>query len=171
MTEADLGRLLDDGDNIVRVLTARKENIAETVAGLDVYTRTLADAIAPGTLPDGSRYGNMKIFIDLGELRSLICAVLGPSSPEADLAAVREALATSVPELSCPADGAAPPAGDGADGAPPATDAADVQREEPEEAPPTDPLADLLSTLATPDVAANDGTFGDVLAALLGGPR
>jgi phospholipid/cholesterol/gamma-HCH transport system substrate-binding protein len=153
-TEADLGRLLDDGDNIVRVLTARKENISEVIVGLDSYTATLADAIAPGTLPDGSRYGHMKIFIDFGELRDLLCSVLEPT----ELAAVREALATRVPELACAGEGPAePPAGSSGSG--PAT---------PPAGPEPDPVADLLAELATPDLSTADGTVGDLLATLIG---
>ncbi|WP_421121524.1 MCE family protein [Aquihabitans daechungensis] len=81
VNEADIGALLADGNNIVRVLTARKANISETIRGLDTYTATLADAIAPGTLPDGSRYGNLKLFIDLSQIQDLLCMVLAPARP------------------------------------------------------------------------------------------
>lgn len=145
-------------------LTARKENISESIRGLDLYTQTLADAIAPGTLPDGSRYGHMKIFVDLGELLGFVCTILGPSSPGADLSAVREALAAAVPALSCPGDGGAPgsapsPSGPGTPSAP--TPA-------PSE-PATDPTTELVSGLATPDASTDGGTVGDLLAGMLGG--
>ncbi|MCU1370664.1 MAG: MCE-family protein Mce1A [Ilumatobacteraceae bacterium] len=167
VNEADIGSILADGRNIVRVLTARKANISETIRGLDTYTDTLADAIAPGTLPDGSRYGHLKLFIDLSQIQDLLCMVLGPSSPGTDLSAVREALAARVPELSCPGDGgAASPAGPGETPAPgsptPPTGPID----------PTDladPVTDLTSALATPDDAAGGGSVGDLLAPLLGG--
>lgn len=167
VNEADIGQLLDDGDNIVRVLTAHKANISETIRGLDTYTTTLADAIAPGTLPDGSRYGNMKLFIDLGDLQGLLCSVLGPDSPGADLSAVRAALADRVPQLACPGDAAASVPGTAApspsasgDGHAPAVPGADQ---------PPDPVTELVSALASPAPDGDGGTVGDLLAPLLGG--
>ncbi|MFN8019211.1 MAG: MlaD family protein [Acidimicrobiales bacterium] len=168
VNEADIDHILDEGDNVVRVLTARKSNISETIRGLDDYTATLADAVAPGTLPDGTRYGNMKLFIDLGELKGLLCQVLGASGPDVDLSAVREVLATRVPELACPGDGGAgatPSEPAGAGSGPAAGGTA------PAPAPATDPLTQLVDQLATPDVASNGGTIGDVLAAVLQGAR
>lgn len=169
VNEADIDALLADGGNIVRVLTARKENISETIRGLDVYTATLADAIAPGTLPDGSRYGNLKLFIDLSQIQDLLCMVLGPSSPGADLSAVREALAARVPELSCPGDGGA---GTPAPGSTPTTttpspaDPADPAASADE----TDPVTALTSELASPDPDSSAGTVGDMLVPILGAP-
>jgi phospholipid/cholesterol/gamma-HCH transport system substrate-binding protein len=159
VNEADFDRILDDGDNIVRVLTARKENISETIYGLSRYTYTLAEAIAPGTLPDGSRYGNLKLFMDVSDLNALLCAVLGPSSQGADLSPVREALAAQVPQLACEGDGqATAPALPGGSGTSAEGGSA-----------PADPTTDITSGLATPDVATNGGTVGDLLAPLLGG--
>lgn len=163
VNEADIDALLADGDNIVRVLTARKANISETIRGLDIYTATLADAIAPGTLPDGSRYGNLKLFIDLSQIQDLLCMVLGPSSPGADLSAVREALAARVPELACPGDG-----GSGAAAGSAPTGAAPTQADPKAPQEETDPVTALTSQLATPDPESSDGTVGDLLVPLLG---
>lgn len=165
VNEADIDALLADGDNIVRVLTARKENISETIRGLDVYTATLADAIAPGTLPDGSRFGNLKLFIDLSQIQDLLCMVLGPSSPGADLSAVREALAARVPELSCPGDGGS---GAAAGTTPPATAPGSTEAADPSD-DETDPVTALTSQLASPDPDSSGGTVGDLLVPLLGG--
>jgi phospholipid/cholesterol/gamma-HCH transport system substrate-binding protein len=164
VNEADLGRLLDDGDNIVRVLTARKENISEVIVGLDTYTATLADAISPGTLPDGSRYGNMKIFIDFGELRDLLCTVLEPT----ELGTVRDALAARVPELACPVGGGSgPPSPGGA----PASPSSPSSPPSPPAQPAPDPVGDLLAQLASPDLSTTEGTVGDLLIALAGEDR
>jgi phospholipid/cholesterol/gamma-HCH transport system substrate-binding protein len=161
VNEADFDQLLREGDNVVRVLTARKQNISETIRGLNLYTRTLADAVAPGTLPDGTRYGNMKLFIDFGELKGLLCTVLGPSAPGADLSAVRAALAARVPELACPGDPT------------PAPGTAPTQAGEgtgnPGGSSSSQAVTDIVSRLASPDLAADGGTVGDVLAPLLGG--
>ncbi len=160
VNEADFDALLADGTNIVRVLTARKANISETIRGLDVYTATLADAVAPGTLPDGTRYGNLKLFIDLSEIQDLLCMVLGPSSPGTDLSAVREALAARVPELACPGDGGSKP---------PPTSATTTSSQADPPPGPGDPVTDITSALASPDVATSGGTVGDLLVPLLGG--
>jgi virulence factor Mce-like protein len=162
VTEADVDQLLADGDNIVRVLTARKANISESIRGLDDYAGTLADAIAPGTLPDGTRYGNMKLFIDFGQIQDLLCLVLGPSSPGADLSAVREALAARVPQLSCPGDGGSGSASPSSPKQPPSSPPSSADQK-------SDPVTEITKQLATPDVATNGGTVGDVLAPLLGG--
>lgn len=161
VNEADFDRLLEDGDNVVRVLTARKENISETIRGLNTYTRTLADAVAPGTLPDGTRYGNMKLFIDFGELRGLLCTVLGPSAPGADLSAVRAALAARVPELTCPGDPAPASASGSGSGSTPSGGSGAPS--------PTPAVTDIVSALASPDAASDGGTVGDMLLPLLGG--
>lgn len=168
VNEADIDALLADGDNIVRVLTARKENISETIRGLDVYTATLADAIAPGTLPDGSRFGNLKLFIDLSQIQDLLCMVLGPSSPGADLSAVREALAARVPELACPGDPASEAGVASAGSTPTTTTPSTPSQADPSEE--TDPVTALTSELASPDPDSSNGTVGDLLVPLLGAP-
>lgn len=169
VNEADIGELLANGNNIVRVLTARKANISESIRGLATYTATLADAIAPGTLPDGTRYGHLKLFIDLSQVQDLLCAVLGPSSPGADLSAVREALAARVPQLACPGDGSAAPAPGSAAPAPAPAPTPAPGPSTPPAAEPSDPVTELASQLATPDVATGGGTVGDMLVPLLGG--
>jgi phospholipid/cholesterol/gamma-HCH transport system substrate-binding protein len=161
VNEANFDKILDDGDNIVRVLTARKQNISETIYGLSRYTYTLAEAIAPGTLPDGSRYGNLKLFIDVSDINALLCAVLGPSSQGADLSPVREALAAQVPQLACPGDGAAAATTPGGSGS--STTGASGGGAAP------DPSTDITKALATPDTSTNGGSVGDMLLPLLGG--
>ena len=170
VNEADIGHILDDGDNIVRVLTARKADISATIRGLHTYTATLADAVAPGVLPDGTRYGNLKLFIDVGDLKALLCQVLGPSSPGVDLSAVREALSARVPELACPGDGAGP-AGAGAGSLAPSPGAGSVNDPQATPTPtPADAVTQLVDQLASPDPSSDGGTVGDLVAAALGGP-
>lgn len=152
VNEADLDTLLDNGDNIVRVLTARKENISETVYGLSRYMQAFAGAISEEQLPDGSRFGYLKVFIEAGDLQQLICNTLGPTGPGAPLAAVVDALAAVAPILACEGG-----AGAGA-GTP--------------EAGLPDPLAavtdGVVGQLAQPDAATPTGTVEDVLAPALG---
>ncbi|CAN5403521.1 hypothetical protein BH10ACT1_BH10ACT1_27300 [soil metagenome] len=150
VNEADLEKLLDNGDNIVRVLTARKENISETVYGLSRYMQTFAGAISDEQLPDGSRYAYLKVFVEAGDLSALICNTLGPTGAVADLSAVREALAALAPVLACEGDGATPGGTATADPA----------------AALTDGVTDQLSR---PDTSTSTGSVSDVLAPALEG--
>lgn len=152
VNEADLDTLLDNGDNIVRVLTARKENISETVYGLSRYMQAFAGAISDEQLPDGSRFGYLKVFIEAGDLQQLICNTLGPTGPAPELAPVVDALAAVAPILAC----------EGGTGAGAGTPAAGLP----------DPLAavtdGVVGQVAQPDAATPTGTVEDVLAPILG---
>ncbi|QXC61952.1 MCE family protein [Aquihabitans sp. G128] len=166
VNEADIGKLLDNGDNIVRVLTARKKNISETVYGLSRYMQTFAGAIGEEQLPDGSRFGYLKVFVEAGDLSALICNTLGPTGAVADLSAVREALAAIAPVLACKGDGAATagtPGGTAAPGSAGSTGGGAA----------TDPLTALTDgvtdQVAQPDTATPTGSVADILAPAVGG--
>ncbi|MCU1498287.1 MAG: MCE-family protein Mce1A [Acidimicrobiales bacterium] len=171
VNEADFGKLLANGDNIVRVLTARKENISETIYGLSRYMQSLSGSISAEQLPDGSRFGYLKVFVEAGDLGTLICNALGPETATFhDLSAVREALAAMVPELACDGD-PAQPAGGPAGG--PDDRSAASQRSEAYPGADADPTAALVDgvtgQLATPDGATATGSVADVLAPILEG--
>jgi len=145
VNEANIDKLLDNGDNIVRVLTARKKNISETVYGLSRYMQAFAGAIGEEQLPDGSRFGYLKVFVEAGDLSALICNTLGPTGAVADLSAVREALAAIAPVLKCKGDGATTAGSTTANPLTALTDGVTDQLAQPDTAAPTGSVADVLS--------------------------
>jgi virulence factor Mce-like protein len=163
VNEADIDTILDEGDNIVRVVTAHEENIAESIRGLARYTYVLSHSVSKEQLPDGSRFGYLKLFIDAGDLQRMLCAVLGPNSQASDLSQVREALAAVAPQLACEGDGAAPQTGAPAPkGAPTGGPA--------EGADPTAAITDTVAgDLGRPDQSVGSGSANSLLTPLLGG--
>jgi hypothetical protein len=104
--EPDIYSILDHGDNIVRVVLARKHEIADVVYGLARYTFKFAKAASIEQLPDGSRLGYFKLFIDLTDVRQMLCSILSAPGQPDQMAQLRTALGQANPALSC---GAAPP--------------------------------------------------------------
>lgn len=164
--EVDIDEILHDGDNIVRVVTARKADIAASIEGLSKYTYDLSHAISPETLPDGSHFGYLKLFIDVGDLQQLICAALGPTSRASQLSQVFTALAAVAPQLACTGTSstgttAASTTADGSGGSHPAAGAGTND--------PAGALTDaVMGSVARPDTSSA-GSVASLLAPLLGG--
>ena len=171
--EPNIDRLLDDGDNIVRVLSARKVNISQSIEGLARYTYVLSHAVSKEQLPDGTRFGYLKLFIDVGDLQQLICATLGPTGAGAQLGPVLDALAAVAPQLACNGDGVT-----GASSKPPSSTAIGSSPNGAGGASPTsagsnDPAAGLTDTVlgqvGKPDQSVGSGSVNSLLTPLLGG--
>lgn len=171
VNETDIDKIMDDGDNIVRVLSARKADISASIRGLARYAYVLSHAISKEQLPDGSRFGYLKLFIDVGDLQELVCAALGPTSQASQLSQVREALAAVAPQLACEGDAGSPgaglPAGSTGSSGPAAPRSAGSG------SAASDPAATLTNTVlgavGRPDQAVGSGSINSLLTPLLGG--
>ncbi|MCU1350956.1 MAG: MCE-family protein Mce1A, partial [Acidimicrobiales bacterium] len=113
--EPNIYSLLDNGDNIVRVIVAHKKDISDVVYGLSQYTFKFAKAASIERLPDGSQMGYFKLFIDLPDVRQMLCSILSAPVDQTQLAQLRDALGQANPLLSCgpsaPSAGGRPAAG------------------------------------------------------------
>ena len=110
----DIDAILVDGDNVIRALVSRRQQLSETIHGLYRYTFKFGAAQSLETLPDGTKLGYFKIFILLEDLEAFVCTSLAPTGANASyLEPLRQALAQS--SLDCTASFAAAaqrPAGD-----------------------------------------------------------
>ena len=111
----DIDAILVDGDNVIRALVSRRQQLSETIHGLYRYAFKFGAAQSPETLEDGSKFGYFKIFILLEDLEAFVCASLAPSGADTSyLDPVRDALAQS--SLDCTAEFAAARAGSSGSG-------------------------------------------------------
>jgi virulence factor Mce-like protein len=165
VNEANIDKILADGDNIVRVVTAHKQNISESIRGLARYTYVLSHAVSPERLPDGSHFGYLKLFIDVGDLQQLVCAALGPTSQASQLSQVREALAAVAPQLACDGD-TAPPQGQAVTPSKAGTSASKAGASSDPQSQLTDTV---VGSVAKPDQATGRGSVNSLLTPLLGG--
>ncbi|HWW53588.1 MAG TPA: hypothetical protein VNY84_07460, partial [Acidimicrobiales bacterium] len=72
----DITRLLDQGDNVVRLLTAREPQLEQVVVGLSQYLFKFAAGRGPETFPNGSKFAFFKNFVMFSDVNNLICGVL-----------------------------------------------------------------------------------------------
>ncbi|MFP5327082.1 MAG: MCE family protein, partial [Acidimicrobiia bacterium] len=102
----DIDAILVDGDNVIRVLVSRRQQLSETIHGLYRYAFKFGQGQSAESLPDGSKLAYFKVFILLEDLEAFVCASLAPTGADASyLEPVRQALAQS--SLDCSAEFAA----------------------------------------------------------------
>lgn len=99
----DLDTIFEQGDNVVRVLVAREENIREVVRGLADYVEVFGEAAGAERLPDGSAFAYFKNFLDFRDIEALICRELGGAGDAG--APLLEALQTLDSPLDCDGGG------------------------------------------------------------------
>lgn len=79
----DIDKLLSSGDNVVRLLAMREPQIEQVVSGLALYLQKFAQASGPETLPNGTEFAYFKNFIELSDIRQLICGLVDPTQGSA----------------------------------------------------------------------------------------
>lgn len=101
--EPNIDQILDHGGNIVRVIVAHKKDLSDVVYGLSRYVFKFAKGASKETLPDGSKFAYFKVFIDLTDIRQLICSVITTPAPSQlpQLGQLQAALTQANPLLSC----------------------------------------------------------------------
>jgi ABC-type transporter Mla subunit MlaD len=96
----DIERLLDGGDNVVRLLTLREPQLEQVISGLANYVTKFAEGRSPEVLPNGTRFAYFKNFVLFADVEALVCGILTQAGPVG--APVLQALAGSGGPLTCP---------------------------------------------------------------------
>lgn len=99
----DIDALVVDGDNILRMLVAQRDDVSETIHGLYRYTFKFGEGLGPDTLPDGTKVVYFKVFLLLDDIRAVVCSLF--AAPGDELAPLRELVAGEGSLLACPAPG------------------------------------------------------------------
>ena len=71
--------ILNQGDNVIRVLLAERPQLAALVQGLAMYAERFGHGGSSVTLPDGSRFGFFKTFIVWTDVEHFVCNLLAPA--------------------------------------------------------------------------------------------
>jgi ABC-type transporter Mla subunit MlaD len=156
----DIATLLTAGDNVTRVLLTHETDIEQTITGLYHYVYKFANAPAD-TLPDGSRIGYFRTFINFSDVNNLVCSLIAPASGGlAALAPLQAALGAAGSSFDCSSQTATfnmlnPPAA-------PTTAAATTAQQGPKVA------QQVYQALGTPQAPAPK-SLGGYMSMLLGG--
>ncbi|MGH9299846.1 MAG: MlaD family protein [Acidimicrobiales bacterium] len=75
----EINTILDQGDNVIRVLLTQRQDVASLVQNLAMYAYKFAHGSGPATLPDGSRFGYFKTFILWSDVQHFVCNLLAPA--------------------------------------------------------------------------------------------
>ncbi|HZT66091.1 MAG TPA: MCE family protein [Acidimicrobiales bacterium] len=155
----NIATILTSGDNVVRVLIARQQNISDLIHGLYRYSFKFASGASPETLPNGTKFAYFKTFVLFSDVNSLVCGLIAPPQPGLSyLQPLQQALTGPGSPFNCSAQIAAfdrVQAGAPAPAVPSAQQAAQQ-------------LANHLGQIIGTPQPAQPGTVGDVLAPLLG---
>jgi virulence factor Mce-like protein len=165
----DLDRILTQGGNIVRVVTAHQQDLADTIYGLSRYLYAFASGISADVLPNGQHGAYFKIFVDASNLQDLICGLV--ANVPAQLSDLRQALFSQGGLVDCSdnvytvpgADAAAAPAAPPSATVPPAPGSSTATT-----APGQQLSNELYGQLSQPD-QSTPTDLGSVITALLGG--
>jgi virulence factor Mce-like protein len=77
----DIERLLDQGDNVVRLLSAREPQLEQVVSGLSRYLFKFAVGRGAEVFPNGSSFAFFKNFILFADVNALVCGLLTQGGP------------------------------------------------------------------------------------------
>jgi virulence factor Mce-like protein len=74
-----INTLLNQGDNVIRVLFTERPEVAGLVQGLAQYAYRFGRGGSEARLPDGSRFGYFKTFILWSDVQNFVCNLLAPA--------------------------------------------------------------------------------------------
>lgn len=112
--------LLNDGDNVSRVLIAQQTELGQVISGAYHYAFKLGRSGSAEVLPDGSRFAYFNTFILFTDVNSLVCDLLAPAEPGmAFLEPLQQAMAGAGTPFTCQAQLAAFNAAQGTSGSAP----------------------------------------------------
>ncbi len=98
----DIAALIENGDNVARVLTAQAADVGSLIRGLYEYVYKLGHTVSPVVLPDGSRFGYFNTFILFSDVNQLVCSLIAPAASNlAFLEPLQQALAGTGSAFNC----------------------------------------------------------------------
>lgn len=74
-----INTLLNQGDNVIRVLFTERPDVASLVQGLAQYAYRFGHGGSEARLPDGSRFGYFKTFVLWSDVQNLVCNLIAPA--------------------------------------------------------------------------------------------
>ena len=166
--------LLDDGDNVARVLIAQQTELGQVIKGAYQYAFKVGRGGSAVVLPDGSRFAYFNTFVLFTDVNSLVCDLLAPAQPGmAFLEPLQQALAGAGTPFTCTRQLAAFNAAQGTSAAaPPAAPAAATPPATTPTAGPSKALqtvgSQVYGILGHP-TTSKPQSLGGYLTALLGG--
>lgn len=98
-TRPDLDRIFVSGDNVVRVLIAHQDDVADVVDGLANYVMAFSGGLSEERLPDGSGFAYFKNFIYVDQIQDVLCSALA-ETPD-DFSVFRDAVLAFGGPIDC----------------------------------------------------------------------
>lgn len=95
----DLDRILTSGDNVMRVLISREDDIADVIDGLANYVAAFGGGLSAERLPDGSGFAYFKNFVYVDQLQDMLCTALADTP--AQFSAFRDAILALGGPIDC----------------------------------------------------------------------
>jgi virulence factor Mce-like protein len=95
----DIDTMLEQGDNVVRLLIANEDHLTEVIEGLGLYAQTFATGLSAERLPDGTAFAYFKNFIYRDGVEEVICTGLADAPPE--FAPLRDAVLGFQSDFDC----------------------------------------------------------------------
>jgi hypothetical protein len=93
--EPDIATILTAGGNVSRLMIADQPDLENLVTGLAQYAYKFAHAASGATLPDGTRYGFFKTFVEWKDIEQLVCGLIAPAAPGLSFLAPLQPLVSS----------------------------------------------------------------------------
>ncbi len=98
-TRPDIDTYLEQGDSVVRLLTANEDHLTEVVEGLGQYVQAFGGGLSEERLPDGSGFAYFKNFLYVGDVEAFLCSALADAPDQ--FGALRDALLALQTEIDC----------------------------------------------------------------------
>jgi virulence factor Mce-like protein len=104
----DIVTILESGGNISRLMVADQSDLEYLVYGLAQYAYRFGTASPAATLPDGSRFGFFRTFVEWTDVEKLVCQLIAPAVPGTSfLAPLQQLVGSAGTPLNCSSEIAA----------------------------------------------------------------
>ncbi len=98
-TRPDIDTYLEQGDSVVRLLTANEHHLTDLIEGLGQYVQAFGGGLSQERLPNGEGFAYFKNLLYLDDVEAFICSSLAEAPPE--FGALRDALLGLQSDFDC----------------------------------------------------------------------
>ncbi len=147
----DIDTYLEQGDSVVRLLTANEDHLTEVIEGLGQYVQAFGGGLSQERLPDGSGFAYFKNFVYVDDVEAFLCSQLAEAPDQ--FGGLRDALLALQTEIDC--SGYYEPSSPAGPGAPP-----ELATRAPQAAAARRLVVQIYGLLGSPQVAADQGLSG-----------